>query len=74
MALQRVQVGEDRRSKVDVDDVESPGVVDLGILAIRDGFDLLPLADHALAVQEAGRQLEIGSGRSHGDRHGAPHP
>src|SRR5207244_6861702 len=74
VALQGGEVGTDVPGELDVDDVEALVAVHRGVHAIGDGPDVLPAGDHALRVEEARSELEVGSRRAHGHRRGATGP
>jgi hypothetical protein len=68
VAFQRVQVRHGAGGEADVDDVVLLLGVDLRVGAVAEPADVVAAADHALAVQEPGGQLEVRAWRAHGHR------
>jgi hypothetical protein len=66
VAFESSRIEDEPGAKRDVDDVES--LVLVFVDAVSNVYDVLTSTHNALAMQEAGRQLEVVARRAHGDR------
>ena len=69
VAFEGLQVGKHASGQLHVDDVEL--LVHVGVGAVGDAADVVAAPDDPFGEQEAHGQLEVGTGRPHGDGEGA---